>query len=290
MSKGRSVSTTTQSVQIPDYLQNVQQEVFQAARDFQPEVFQGDRFAAVNPLEQAQLERLQQFGQDSGLIADTSGAVGNLLSGTIGQPTLLQQEFERDLSPEFLDQVIRDRIADQTDAITSQYSMAGRLGSDAFGSALGRGIGTAVAPLLADQQRFEADRRAQLAGQISDAERLAGALQLQGIGAVPSVQNLELQRIQGLGSAGELQRQMDTRSIVAEQARIAEENEAERQRLNALLQAAGAGEVGIGQVTTQQTPGGGIGSTLLGAGLLASGIADSGLVSAGIPFLTSIFD
>ena len=45
---------------------------------------------------------------------------------------------------------------------------------------------------------------------------------------------------------------MDTRSIVAEQARIAEENEAERQRLNALLQAAGAGEGGIGQVTSQQ--------------------------------------
>jgi hypothetical protein len=290
MSKGRSVSTTTQSVQIPEYLQNVQQEVFDAARGFNPEVFQGDRFAPVNPFETQQLEQLAEFGGDTGLIADATGAVSGLLSGQLGQPTLLQQEYDRQINPEFLDQVIRDRIADETNAITSQYSAAGRLGSDAFGSALGRGITTAVAPLLAEQENFEAQRRAQLAGQISDAERLAGGLQLQGIGAVPTAQNLQLQRIEGLGAAGDLQRTIDTRDIVAEQARIAEENEAERQRLNALLQAAGAGEVGIGTTTTQQEPGGGLGSSLLGLGLLGTGLSDFGITTAGIPILRDIFN
>ena len=275
MSKGRSVSTTTQSVEIPDYLQDVQQEVFQAARDFQPGVYAGDRFADVNPYETQQIQALSDFGGDMGTITDASDAIAGLLTGNIGQPSLLQQEYARDLSPAFLDQVISDRIADETDAITSQYARAGRLGSDAFGSALGRGIGTAVAPILADQERLEAQRLASLAGQITDAERLAGGLQLQGISAIPTAQNLALQRIQGIGSAGELQRTMDTRDIVAEQALIAEQNEAERQRLNALLSAAGAGEVGIGQTTQVMSPGPGIGSQLLGLGLLGTGIGDA---------------
>ena len=269
MSKGRSVSTTTQSVEIPDYLQDVQQEVFQAARDFQPGVYAGDRFADVNPYETQQIQALSDFGGDMGTIQQAQGAIGSLLGGSVGTPDLLRTELERDLSSEYLNRVINDRLADTTNTLTSQFSRAGRLGSDAFGTALGRGIGTAVAPLLADNERQEAERRANLAARIIDSEREAAATQLAAASAIPQTQNLALQRIAGIGTAGDLQRAMDERSILAQQQQIAEENAAAAARLNALVTAGGQGNLGVGSTTTTYGRDQGLGGSLLGAGLLA---------------------
>ena len=190
-------------------------------------------------------------------------------AGGIGSPVLLRQEFERDLSPAFLDRVIQDRLSDTTNQITSQYARAGRLGSDAFGTALGRGIGSAVAPVLAQQEMAEADRRRQLAQAISDTERQAGALQLTAAGVAPTAQDLQLQRLQALGQAGALERARGMLPIDAEQARIAEENAAAQARLNAMLSAAGV-SVPAGQTTVSTQPRPGIGSTILGAGSLLS--------------------
>lgn len=287
MSKGSSGRTTTTTISnpvIPDYLQSIQQDAFDAARGFNPEVFAGDRFAPQNPFEVQQLEALGAFGADTAPIDQFQDVVGGIAMGNVGAPDLLMQEYERDVGSDFLNRVIDDRLADTTNRLTSQFSRAGRLGSDAFGTALGRGIGTAVAPILAQNERAEAQRRASLANTIANAERQAAALQLSAAGQIPVGQQLNVQRIAGLGTAGELQRAQDTRPIAAEQQRIAEQTEADRQRLNALLSAAGAGNVGIGTTATQVEPSqGSIAQSLTGLGLLASGIGGAGGILRFIP-------
>ena len=272
MSKGRSTTTTTQMPIIPDYLQGMQQEAFTAAREFSPEVYQGARFAPQNVYETQQISGLGAFGGDMGRINQYGDVIGGIAGGGIGSPDLLRQQYEADYGGGYLDQVISDRLADVTGDITSQYSRAGRLGSDAFGTALGRGIGSSIAPILAQQENIEAQRRAGLAAGITDAERMAAGLQLQAAGQIPQVQALDLQRLGALGAAGELERSMATRDIVGEQQRIAEQNAADQARLNALLAAAGAGTVGIGQSQTALEPPPSFASTLLGIGSIASGL------------------
>jgi len=276
MSKGRSTSTqtTTQIPVIPEYLQEAQDAAFSAAQGFQPQVYQGARFAPQNVYETQQIEGLGAFGGDMDRVGQYGGAISSILGGGIGSPDLLRQQYEADYGGGYLDQVISDRLADVTGDITSQYSRAGRLGSDAFGTALGRGIGSSIAPILAQQENIEAQRRAGLAAGITDAERMAAGLQLQAAGQIPQVQALDLQRLGALGAAGELERTMATRDIVAQQQAIAEQTAADQARLNALLAAAGAGTVGIGQTSTATSlePPPSFASTLLGIGSIASGL------------------
>lgn len=277
MSKGSTTRTTQTSTPIiPEYLQTAQEGAFGAASAFEPQVYQGARYVEPTPFEQQQLAALGAFGGGEGIIPGVEQAVGGVLAGGVGAPTLLQQEYERDLSPAYLEQVIQDRLSDVTGDITSQYAMGGRLGSAAFGTALGRGIGSSIAPLLAQQEVAEAERRAQLAGQIAEAERQAGALQLTAAGVAPTAQDLELQRLQALGQAGALERATGMLPIEAEQARIAEENAAAQARLNAMLSAAGV-SVPMGTTVTATEPRPGIGTTILGAGSLLSGIGGLGL-------------
>jgi hypothetical protein len=280
MSKGSTTRTTQTSTPIiPEYLQTAQEGAFSAAQEFAPQVYQGARYVEPTPFEQQQLSALGQFGGGEGIIPGVEQAVGGVLAGGVGAPTLLQQEYERDLSPAYLEQVIQDRLSDVTGDITSQYAMGGRLGSAAFGTALGRGIGSSVAPLLAQQEVADAERRAQLASQISEAERQAGALQLTAAGVAPTAQDLQLQRLQALGQAGAIERARGMLPIEAEQARIAEENAAAQARLNAMLSAAGV-SVPAGQTIVSQEPRPGIGTTILGAGSLLSGLGDLGVTPA----------
>jgi hypothetical protein len=270
MSKGgsRQAAQTVTSYNVPDYILSNQEEVFQRAREFSPEVYQGARFAPTNPYEQQQIQALSDFGMSQGA-RQYQDVIGGLLGSNIGSPDLLRAEYERDLSPAYLNQVIQDRVADVTGDVTSRYAGSGRLGSAAFGQAFGRGIGQAVAPLLAQQEMAEAERRANLANQIIQAERGQAGLQAEVAGMIPTAQNLLLQQMGATGTAGELQRAIDERTIQAEQARIAEENAARASELNALLSAAGAATTGIGQTTTSYQPTGGTTGGLLGAGLIA---------------------
>lgn len=276
MSKGSTTRTTQTSTPIiPEYLQTAQEGAFGAASAFEPQVYQGARYVEPTPFEQQQLAALGAFGGGEGIIPGVEQAVGGVLAGGVGAPTLLQQEYERDLSPAYLEQVIQDRLSDVTGDITSQYAQGGRLGSAAFGTALGRGIGSSIAPLLAQQEVLDAERRAQLASQISEAERQAGALQLTAAGVAPTAQDLQLQRLQALGQAGALERATGMLPIEAEQARIAEENAAAQARLNAMLSAAGV-SVPAGQTIVSQEPRPGIGTSLLGVGSILSGIGGLG--------------
>lgn len=284
MSKGSNRTTTTSTPIIPEYLQTAQEAAFSAARDFSPEVYQGQRFVPQTPFEQQSLQGFGQFGGGAGNVQALEGAVGNILAGGIGSPNLLREQYQRDLSPEYMNQVIQDRISDATNSITSQYARGGRLGSDAFGQALGRGIGSSVAPILAQQEVANAQRQAGLAGAITDAERQAAQLQLQAGGVAPTAQDLQLQRLQALSQAGAMERAVGQLPIQAAQQQIVDENARRQAQLNALLSAGGI-SVPMGTTTVGTEPGVGLGQTLLGAGTLLSGIGSLGPQGAAAGFI-----
>lgn len=271
MSKGSSPSVSTQTTTIPQYLQDAQQKVFDSANAFDPQLYTGDRFAAENPYETQTMESLYNFGNQPGLAPDIQNTISGLLGGNVGNSDMLREQYDRDMSSQYFDQMINDRIAQQTNDITSQYAQGGRLGSDAFGNALGQGIGSSVAPLLADNEYKDSQRQMQLAGAISDTDRMAAGLQLQAANVAPNVQAMDMQRIAAMEQAGNQQRAMDMMPIAAEQSLLSDQNAIETAKLNALLSAAGVGNVPTTQTVTGQESRDqmGLGSSLLNSAVLA---------------------
>jgi hypothetical protein len=271
MSKGTKQSTSTTSTQIPQYLQDAQQQVFDSAETFDPQIYTGERYAPENPYETQTMESLYNFGNQPGLAPEIENTISGLLGGNVGNSDMLREQYGRDMSSQYFDQMINDRIAQQTNDITSQYAQGGRLGSDAFGNALGQGIGSSIAPLLADNEYKDAQRQMQLAGAISDTDRMAAGLQLQAAGVAPTAQQMYMQQIAAMEQAGNQQRSLDMMPIAAQQSLLSDQNAIETAKLNALLSAAGVGNVPTTQTVTGQEGREqmGLGSSLLNSAVLA---------------------
>lgn len=276
-----------------------------------------------------------------------------------------------------LQQQLDSAIAGAVDKATSQYATAGRLGSNAFGSALGAGITNAAAPIIAqnlqqdranrlaaasalgnvsgddlsreatlgqnivgagqtnltnqvdatralsaafgqnlgqntdiatnlisanqadlarqlgasetlagnqirtsqanaDLEQRELDRQLSainsLAGNELDASRSSAAVQLDATSRLPSLLAADQSRINTLRDVGAMQQAPAQAQIDAEISRIANQNIADQNQINALLSASGMGQ-GMFGTTTTQTGGGpsalqsGLGGALAGAGL-----------------------
>ena len=256
---GSTVQTTTQ--EIPGFIQDQVKQVFGEVENFTPSSAIVPEVAEFTPNQTSAQTLIKNLATGSPL-AGSKTALDNILTGEFSVSAPLQT-------------LLDDTLSKTVNNVTSQYSSAGRLGSDAFGDALGRGIGVAVAPTLAQQANIDAQRRDRLAAQIPTADIAGSQLQLRAAGQLPTLSALDLQRIGATGAAGELQRTADTRPIVADLQRIEQENLAEQARLNALLAAAGAGTVGIGQSQTSLAPPPSFASTLLGIGSIASGLGGS---------------
>jgi hypothetical protein len=272
MSKGSSRPTvSTQTTTIPQYLQDAQQQVFDSANSFDPQLYTGERYAPENPYETQTMESLYNFGNQPGLAPEIENTISGLLGGNVGNSDMLREQYGRDMSSQYFDQMINDRIAQQTNDITSQYAQGGRLGSDAFGNALGQGIGSSIAPLLADNEYKDAQRQMQLAGAISDTDRMAAGLQLQAAGVAPTAQQMYMQQIAAMEQAGNQQRSLDMMPIAAQQSLLSDQNAIETAKLNALLSAAGVGNVPTTQTVTGQESREqmGLGSSLLNSAVLA---------------------
>ena len=97
---------------------------------------------------------------------------------------------------------IDDAVRGATNQATSQYSMGGRLGSAAFGDALGRGQTAAAAPILAQNMQAEQDRQL-------EAARALGAVSGQDLGRGADIG----QALSGF-SAGDLTRQAGVASDI----------------------------------------------------------------------------
>ena len=230
MGKGGSKSqTVTQRQEIPPFLQNQLQQVFGAAQDIQPAVFAGERVAGFNPLQTL----AQRLTADRALAGDpTVQQAQNLLGGIISsgsQPTYAESflgDIARGQSPTnpFLQTQIDNAISGAVNQATSQYALGGRLGSGAFGSALGAGVTSAAAPILA--QQVEADRAAQMqaAGQLISAQQQNQANQMQAATMAPTLAQQDFLNLQALSDVGAQQQSMSQAQIQAQQDFINELN------------------------------------------------------------------
>ena len=276
MGKGGSKSqTVTQVQEIPPFLQNQLQQVFGAAQDIQPAVFAGERVAGFSPTElQAQQLIAERALAGDSTVQQAQGLLGGIISGG-SQPTYAESflgDIARGQSPTnpFLQTQIDNAISGAVNQAASQYALGGRLGSGAFGSALGAGVTSAAAPILA--QQVEADRAAQMqaAGQLISAEQQNRARQMQAAGLAPQLANQRFADLAALEAVGGQQRQLSQAQIQAQQDFINELNAAQMSKFGALASAAGLTPSAMNTSATQ--PGvsplaGAAGGALTGAAL-----------------------
>ena len=210
MGKGGGGSqTVTQVQEIPQFLQNQLRDTYRFAQGIQPAVFAGDRVAGFTPLElQAQSMIAQRAAAGDPTVQQAQGLLGNIISGETATNPFLQTQID-------------NAISGAVNQATSQYALGGRLGSGAFSSALGAGVTSAAAPILAQQVERDANRQLQAA-------RMAPAFAQQ--------QLRDLAILQGLGQD---QRGMQQAQIQAQQDFINELNAAQQQQLANRASAAG---------------------------------------------------
>jgi hypothetical protein len=259
---GKGGKTTQKVVQeIPPFLQNQLTQTYNLASDIQPAVFAGERVAGFNPLQTL----AQQLTADRALAGNpTVQQAQNLLGGIISsdtQPTYAESflgDIARGQSPTnpFLQTQINNAISGAANQATSQYALGGRLGSSAFGTALGEGITGAAAPILA--QQVEADRAAQMqaAGQLISAEQQNRDLQMQAAQMAPTLAQQDFLNLQALSDVGAQQQLMSQAQIQAQQDFINELNAAQMSKLKSLATATGLAPSATNSVTTGgQKPG-----------------------------------
>ena len=139
--------------------------------------------------------------------------------------------------------------------ISSLYSKGGRLGSDAFGTAIGEGVTQASAPLLANA--LEKDQARKLAA----------------VSSIPSVLSNDLALARALGAVGAEERALDQALLDRPAMVTSAQNQSNQSRINNLLAAIGSrGQALPGGTSTKTAPGrsplaGGAGGALTGAAL-----------------------
>lgn len=217
---GKKSKTTVQQAPLPDFVQRQLQQTYNFAQGINPLVYSGDRVAGFTPLEQQAMLLTAQRAMAGD---PTVQAAQGLLNKTV------QGDF---LDNPFLQDQINNAISGAVNQTTSQYARGGRLGSTAFGSALGAGVTGAAAPILA--QAYDAERGRQM-----QAASLAPTLAQQAY--------LDLGMLQSLG---EQQRTMSQAEIQAQQDYINELNAAQQTKLAGLVSATGLSPTQTGQTTT----------------------------------------
>ncbi len=206
---GGGTQTVTQVQEIPQFLQNQLRDTYRFAQGIQPAVFAGDRVAGFTPLEQqAQSMIAQRAAAGDPTVQQAQGLLGNIISGETATNPFLQTQID-------------NAISGAVNQATSQYALGGRLGSGAFGSALGAGITGAAAPILAQQVERDANR------------------QLQAARMAPAFAQQQLRDLAILQGVGQDQRAMQQAQIQAQQDFINELNAAQQQQLANRTSAAG---------------------------------------------------
>lgn len=241
MGKGGSKSqTVTQKQEIPPFLQNQLQQVFGAAQNIQPAVFAGERVAGFSPLETLgqQLTAARALAGDQ-TVDQARGLLEDTLAGDYLENPFLQNQID-------------NAISGAVNQATSQYALGGRLGSGAFGTALGAGITGAAAPILANQYNAERGR------------------QMQAAQMAPQLAAQDFIDLAALSGVGQQQRELSQAQIQAQRDFINELNAAQLSKFGALSSAAGLTPSAMNTSATQ--PGvsplaGAAGGALTGAAL-----------------------
>jgi len=237
---GGGTQTVVNTQDIPPFLRDQLIQTFGEVERFRPNANIVPNIAGFTPTQTQSFDAIRNITNNNPLANLASSTISDVIKGdfTISDP--LQTAIDAQT-----DRAIND--------ISSLYSKGGRLGSDAFGTAIGEGVTQASAPLLADA--IEKDQ----------------ARKLTAVSSIPSVLNNDLALARALGAVGAEERALDQAMLDRPAMVTSAQNTANQQRINNLLSALGSrGQVG--GTSTSQQPGrsplaGGLGGALTGATL-----------------------
>ena len=125
MGKGGNTVTTT-SQDIPPYLRDQIIQTFGEVENFRPNANIVPQVAGFTPTQTTSQNLISNLATSNPLAASTN-ALNDIVTGQFNVSDPLQR-------------VLDDTISNTVNNVTSQYSSAGRLGSDAFGTALGSAV------------------------------------------------------------------------------------------------------------------------------------------------------
>ena len=240
MGKGGGTQTIVETQAIPGFIQDQIKDTFTAVEGFTPSADIVPNIAGFTPTQEQSFDALTNIATNNPLSNLASTTISDIIKGdfTISDP--LQTAIDAQT-----DKAIND--------ISSLYSKGGRLGSDAFGTAIGEGVTQASAPLLASA--LEKDQANKLAA----------------VSSIPSIIQNELGLANVLGSVGAQEQALNQALLDKSAMETSAQNTAQQQKINNLLAALG-GTGQVGGTTTQTAPGrsplaGGAGGALTGAAL-----------------------
>ena len=210
MGKGGSTTQTT-TQEIPTFIKDQIKEVFNEVESFTPSSDIVPGVAGFTPNQTLAQTLIKDLATGSPL-ASSKTALDDIITGEFSVSDPLQR-------------VLDDTISKTVNNVSSQYSSAGRLGSDAFGTALGEGIASGVAPTLANALESDASRK------------------LSAVGMLPGVLGSELGLLGALSAVGKEEQAYD-QSLLNEiaQGKVAE-NQSSQQKINNLIAALGGAPV-----------------------------------------------
>ena len=240
MGKGGGTQTVVNTQDIPGFIQDQIKDTFGAVEGFTPNANIVPNIAGFTPTQTQSFDAIRNITNNNPLANLASTTISDIIKGdfTISDP--LQTTIDAQT-----DRAIND--------ISSLYSASGRLGSDAFGTAIGEGVTQATAPLLADA--LEKDQARKLAA----------------VSAIPTVLNNDLALARALGAVGADERALDQAMLDRPAMVTSAGNQASQQRLNNLLAAIGStpnyGSTKAASGVGRSPIAGGLGGALTGATL-----------------------
>lgn len=241
MGKGGGGSTTVQTQEIPDFVKNMVTESFGIAKGFNPSSDVVPSVAGFTPTQTTAQNLITGLATSDPFSASKS-VVDDVLTGQFNISDPLQR-------------VLDDTLSKTVNNVTSTYAGSGRLGSNAFGTALGEGIASGVAPTLASALDTDAARK------------------LSAVGLAPALANAELGLFGALAGVGAEERALDQSLLNLPAARTSAENAATQQRINNILAAVGGSPVPMTttqDVTNQVSTGDQVAGTVATLAALAS--------------------
>ena len=202
---GSTVQTTTQ--EIPGFIQDQVKQVFGEVENFRPSSNIVPQVAGFTPT-QTTAQNLITNLATSNPLGTAKTALDDVITGQFNVSDPLQR-------------VLDDTISKTVNNVTSQYSSGGRLGSDAFGTALGEGIASGVAPTLANALEADASRK------------------LSAVGMMPSILSSDLGLLGALSGVGREEQALNQALLDRPAQSVAASNQANQQRINNLIAALG---------------------------------------------------
>lgn len=240
MGKGGGSQTVVNTQDIPDWLQSQIQDTYNKASSFTPSSDVVPNIAGFTPTQTQSMDAITNIAMNNPLQNLATQSISDIITGDFNLSQPLQTAIDAQT-----DRAIND--------ISSLYAKNRRLGSDAFGTAIGEGVTQASAPLLAQALEQDQNRK------------------LNAISSVPSVIQNELALASALGQVGGQQQAMDQALLDRPAAITSAQNQATQQQINNMLAAMGS-QPNYGSTQTASGMGrsplaGGVGGALTGATL-----------------------